>query len=280
VAERVLVVVPTYNEKDNLASAIARITASVPTAEILVVDDNSPDGTGLIADRHALVDPRVHVLHRAAKEGLGAAYLEAFAWALDRGYDVVVECDADGSHQPEELPRLLAALAGNDLVLGSRWVSGGRTVNWPLRRQLLSRAGSLYARVMLGLRQKDVTGGYRVFTSRALRAIDLATVTSQGYCFQIEMLWRADRAGLRVVESPITFIERAHGVSKMHGAIAIEALTRVTAWSVLPSRSGLSRSSARDGVLDRRADYLALSAQVGLDMAVADRLIPDSNHER
>lgn len=231
-SERTVVVLPTYNEKDNLVDVITRIGASAPQVDILVVDDNSPDGTGRLADRLALTNPRVHVLHRAEKAGLGAAYLEGFGWAIASGYDVMVECDADGSHHPEELHRLLDALEQHDLAIGSRWVAGGTVVDWPRSRELLSRGGSAYARTLLHLRQRDVTGGYRAFRANALIAIGLENVTSQGYCFQIEMLWRANRAGLRIAEVPITFTERRRGVSKMRGMIVIEAMARVTAWGI------------------------------------------------
>ena len=230
--ESIVVVLPTYNERENLEGMIHRLRGSVPDAELLIVDDGSPDGTGALARELGASDPRIHLLQRAAKEGLGAAYLAGFTWALEHGADVVVECDADGSHQPEELPRLVAALPDHDLVVGSRWVRGGRIVNWPLSRRLLSRGGSWYARTLLRLRERDVTGGYRVFRADALRAIGLGRVDSLGYCFQIEMLWRASRAGLRVVEVPITFVERVHGVSKMTGGIAREAMLRVTVWGL------------------------------------------------
>ena len=230
--ESIVVVLPTYNERENLEVIVRRLRRSVPDAEVLIVDDGSPDGTGALGRELAASDSRIRVLQRTAKQGLGAAYLAGFAWALEHGADVVVECDADGSHQPEELPRLLAALPDHDLVVGSRWVREGRIVNWPLSRRLLSRGGSLYARVLLRLRERDATGGYRVFRADALRTIGLGRVDSLGYCFQIEMLWRAERAGLRVVEVPITFVERVHGVSKMTGGIAREAMLRVTVWGL------------------------------------------------
>ncbi|CAN5304777.1 polyprenol monophosphomannose synthase [soil metagenome] len=241
-APRVLVVLPTYNERENLELTVARLTASAPHVDVLVADDNSPDGTGALADALAAADPRLHVLHRPAKEGLGAAYLDAFDWALTRGYDVVVECDADGSHHPEELHRLLDALDDHDVAIGSRWVRGGTVVDWPWSRRMLSRGGSLYARTLLRLRQRDVTGGYRAFRSGALLALDLPHISSQGYCFQIEMLWRAHRAGLRIAEVPITFTERQHGVSKMRGAIVLEAMARVTLWGL---RGAIPRRDAR-----------------------------------
>jgi dolichol-phosphate mannosyltransferase len=230
--ERVLVVVPTYDERDNLEPIVARVRAAVPTADVLVADDNSPDGTGDLADRLAAVDAQVHVLHRPGKQGLGAAYLAGFAWGLERGYDVLVEMDADGSHQPEQLPRLLSALRDADLVLGSRWVPGGTVENWPVSRKLISRGGTTYARLALGLPIRDVTGGYRAFRAGTLRQLDLHDVSSQGYCFQIDLAWRAVQRGLRVVEVPITFVERERGQSKMSGAIVRESLVKVTAWGL------------------------------------------------
>jgi dolichol-phosphate mannosyltransferase len=246
--EHIVVVLPTFNERENLGATVARIRASVPRADILVVDDNSPDGTGELADELAAADAHVLVLHREAKRGLGAAYLAAFDWALRRGYTVIVECDADGSHRPEELPDLLAELADHDLAVGSRWVRGSLVEDWPLARRALSRAGSFYARRMLRLRQRDVTGGYRAFRSGALRRIGLDTIASQGYCFQIEMLWRTQRAGLRIAEVPITFTDRQHGTSKMRWTIAAEALLRVTLWGLgvgVPARR-VSPSSRSD----------------------------------
>jgi len=231
-SESIVVVLPTYNERENLEGMVRRLRSSVPDARLLIVDDGSPDGTGVLADRLAASDPAVSVLHRLAKQGLGAAYLAGFAWALERGFDVIVESDVDGSHQPEQLPGLLAALDGNDIVVGSRWVHGGAIVNWPLSRHLISRGGSFYARVLLRLRERDVTGGFRVFRAAALRTIGLGRIDSLGYCFQIEMLWRAERAGLRITEAPITFIERVNGVSKMTGNIAGEAMLRVTVWGL------------------------------------------------
>ncbi len=231
-SDRVIVVLPTYNEVDNLAGIVARIRTSVPSADILVVDDDSPDGTGRLAADLSTRDSNVHVLHRIEKAGLGAAYLAGFAWALERQYDVIVESDADGSHRPEHLPSLLAALHDNGLVIGSRWVEGGGVVDWPLHRLLLSRAGSLYAGWMLGLRQKDITGGYRAYSASLLRQIDLSTITSQGYCFQIELLWRASAAGAPITEVPITFAERTRGESKMSLRIVVEAMGLVTVWGV------------------------------------------------
>jgi dolichol-phosphate mannosyltransferase len=228
----VLVVIPTYNEAENVRLITARVREATPQADILVVDDDSPDGTGRIADELAASDPAIHVLHRTEKNGLGAAYLAGFDWALQRDYDAVVEMDADGSHQPEELPRLLAALDGADLVLGSRWVPGGAVRNWPRHRLVLSRGGNTYTRVLLGVPLRDATGGYRAFRRSALETLDLADVESAGYCFQVDLAWRAVQSGLRVVEVPITFVERERGDSKMSGAIVAEALLRVTRWGV------------------------------------------------
>jgi dolichol-phosphate mannosyltransferase len=232
VFEAILIVLPTYNEAANVRSVVGRLCAAVPHADILVVDDNSPDGTGQIADILSVEDQHVSVLHRAGKQGLGTAYLAGFRWGLDWGYDVLVEIDADGSHQPEELPRLLAALAQADVVLGSRWVPGGVVHNWPPTRWLLSCGGTIYARLALGIPIKDATGGYRAIRASALEALDLDTVASQGYCFQIDVVRRAVERGLRVVEVPITFVEREHGHSKMSGAIVREALWRVIVWGV------------------------------------------------
>ena len=235
---RTLVVVPTYNERENIAEITARVLRSAPGVDVLVVDDNSPDGTGALASALASGHDRINVLHRAGKEGLGAAYRAGFSWGLERGYERLVEMDADGSHQPEQLERLLAALSEADLVLGSRWVRGGSVVNWPLRRKLLSQGGSLYARMALGLPVRDITGGFRAFTADALREIGYLDVLSQGYCFQIDMLWRAYSSGLRISEVPITFVERVHGESKMSSGIVKEAILRVTLWGLrsLPAR--------------------------------------------
>lgn len=227
---RILVIIPTYNEQFTLPSIIERVRASVPVADVLIADDNSPDGTGAIADGLAASDPNLHVMHRKGKEGLGAAYLAGFAWALDNGYDVVVEMDADGSHQPEQLPVLLDALPEADLVLGSRWVPGGGVENWPRSREILSRGGNFYTRAALGIPLRDATGGYRAFRAETLRRLDLQEVVSQGYCFQVDLAWRALQRGMRVVEVPILFVERTAGSSKMSQRIVVEALWRVTVW--------------------------------------------------
>ena len=229
---RVAVLIPTYNERESLPGVIARVRASVPTADVVVLDDNSPDGTGAIADDIAAADPNVHVLHRPGKQGLGRAYLAGFDWAMEAGFDAVVEMDADGSHQPEQLPSLLTALEDADLVIGSRWIRGGRVRNWPVQRKVLSLGANLYTKVLLGMHVNDATAGYRAYRTSALRTIGLAGVESQGYCFQVDLTVRAVRAGLRVVEVPITFVEREIGVSKMGKDIIREALTNVTLWGL------------------------------------------------
>jgi dolichol-phosphate mannosyltransferase len=236
---RPLVVIPTYNERENLAAIVARVRSAVPAARVLVVDDGSPDGTGALADELAAADAAVLTLHRTAKEGLGAAYLAAFAWALERGFDPIVQLDADGSHLPEQLPTMLAALEGTDaagepvdIVIGSRWVPGGAIENWPWHREWLSRAGSAYARWMLRLPTRDATAGYRAFRAEALRRIRLEDVHTRGYGFQVDMLWHAREAGLTIVEVPVTFVERVRGRSKMSAGIVIEAMLRVTAWGI------------------------------------------------
>ncbi|USQ87158.1 polyprenol monophosphomannose synthase [Streptomyces phaeoluteigriseus] len=227
-----LVIIPTFNEAENIKSIVGRVREAVPEAHVLVADDNSPDGTGKLADELAATDDQVQVLHRKGKEGLGAAYLAGFHWGMEHGYGVLVEMDADGSHQPEELPRLLTALKGADLVLGSRWVPGGRVVNWPRSREIISRGGSLYSRLALDLPLRDITGGYRAFRRETLEGLGLDEVASQGYCFQVDLARRAVKAGYHVVEVPITFVERELGDSKMSRDILVEALWRVTAWGV------------------------------------------------
>jgi dolichol-phosphate mannosyltransferase len=226
------VVIPTYDERENIEWIVGRLRRAVPSVDVLVVDDGSPDGTGEIADRLAADDGQVTVLHRTEKAGLGAAYLHGFRVALDRGYDVIGEMDADGSHQPEQLPDLLAALEEADLVIGSRWVRGGTVVNWPLSRKVLSVGGNLYARLLLGIAVRDVTAGYRLFRRTTLERIDLQSVESAGYIFQTDLAFRTLRAGLRVVEVPIEFVERERGNSKMSRDVAVESLRRITAWGV------------------------------------------------
>ncbi|GAB3046126.1 polyprenol monophosphomannose synthase [Parafrigoribacterium mesophilum] len=234
----VLVIVPTYNEIGNLAAVLGRLRQAVPAADVLVVDDASPDGTGALADRFAADDPGVSVWHRTAKAGLGRAYVDSFERALEAGYSLLVEMDADGSHDPAELPAMLAiAASGADLVLGSRWVTGGAVRNWPWLRQAISRIGNAYARAVLGSGVHDLTSGFRVFRAEALRSLDLSTVSSQGYCFQVELAWRLERRGARIVEHPITFVERTVGRSKMHAGIVAEALLRVTGWGLTKRRT-------------------------------------------
>jgi len=225
-------VIPTYNESLNLGEIIERLRAAQPAVDALVVDDGSPDGTGDLADQIAASDSHITVLHRPRKEGLGAAYLNGFRVALERGYDVIGEMDADGSHQPEQLERLLDRLQDADLVIGSRWVPGGTIVNWPLRRQLLSRAGNYYTRTLLGIRVRDATAGYRVFRRTTLERIDLDEIVGQGYVFQAELAYRTLRAGLRVAEVPIEFVERVRGDSKMSPHVATESLKRITRWGI------------------------------------------------
>jgi glycosyltransferase involved in cell wall biosynthesis len=229
----VLVIIPTYNEIENLERIVERLLAAVPAAHALVVDDGSPDGTGELADKLAAADRRVHVLHRTQKEGLGPAYVAGFTWGRAHGFDVLVEMDADGSHDPAQLPDLLAALeAGADLALGSRYVPGGRVVDWPLHRLLLSRAGNTYVRWALRLPLRDATGGYRAVRGELVDLLPFQDVASHGYCFQVDWAWRAWRSGARVVEVPITFAERTLGRSKMSGSIVREALVRVTEWGL------------------------------------------------
>jgi dolichol-phosphate mannosyltransferase len=225
---RALVCIPTYNEADNLEPITQAVLKAEPRVDILVVDDNSPDGTGQIADRLAAKEPRIRVLHRAKKEGLGRAYLAAFRWALAEGYTYIIEMDADFSHDPRYLPNLLdTAEAGADLVLGSRYVTGGGTVNWGVGRQLISKGGSLYARTILGVGVSDLTGGFKCFHRRVLEGIGLDQVQSTGYAFQIELTYRTLKKGFTVREVPIVFEDRRVGQSKMSRKIFLEALTMV-----------------------------------------------------
>lgn len=253
---RVAIIIPTYNERENIETILDQIRTSVPRADVLVVDDNSPDGTGELADKLAVDDPCIHVLHRAGKGGLGTAYIAGFRWALDEGYGVVVEMDADGSHQPEQLPTLLNELAHADLVIGSRWVRGGKVVNWPWSRQLLSRVGNTYARLVLGIGLRDVTAGYRAYRGTTLRRIALDELNSQGYCFQVELTLRTLRAGMTVLEVPITFVERARGTSKMSRAIIIEALWRITRWGTKARWDALRGAPANREVRERPAKHV------------------------
>ncbi|KRE36969.1 dolichol-phosphate mannosyltransferase [Janibacter sp. Soil728] len=247
--ERVAVLIPTYNERENLPLVVERVRASVPTADVVVLDDNSPDGTGDIADELAAADDHVKVMHREGKEGLGAAYLAGFAWALERGYDAVVEMDADGSHRPEHLPTMLEVAADADLVIGSRYVRGGKIVNWPIDRKAISMAGNLYIKVILGMPVNDATAGYRVYRAETLRIIGLDQVESAGYVFQTDLTVRTVRAGLTVVEVPITFIEREIGVSKMDGDVVRESMARITRWGLTHRRRQVR------GLLDREPTW-------------------------
>lgn len=239
-----VVCLPTYNERENLDAIVAAILAAAPSVDVLVIDDNSPDGTGQLADAWAAREPRVKVLHRAGKEGLGKAYLAGFAWALERGYGLVLEMDADFSHDPQYLPALLAAAETADLVLGSRYVAGGGTVNWGVGRKILSRGGSLYARTILGVGVRDLTGGFKCFRREVLEAIDLPGVECTGYAFQIELTYRALCRGFTVKEVPIVFADRRVGHSKMSKRIVLEAVRKV--WSIRGSpfaRAARARSA-------------------------------------
>lgn len=229
---KILTIIPTYDEIDALPGTVARLRAAVPTSDVLIVDDNSPDGTGDFAEELADQDPQINVLHRKSKNGLGGAYIAGFHWGLERGYDVLVELDADGSHQPEQLPKLLAKIDEADLVIGSRWVPGGSVVNWPLHRVAISRAGSLYSRTLLGLKVRDITAGFRVFRRSVLEEIDLGSIESVGYGFQVDMTFRVASMGKTIAEVPITFVERTQGESKMSSNIVVEAMINVTRWGL------------------------------------------------
>jgi dolichol-phosphate mannosyltransferase len=245
-SRRTLVIVPTYNERENLPLIVARVRKSLPDVHILIVDDGSPDGTGALADELAAAEPdRIHVMHRTAKDGLGAAYLAAFDWGLEHGYTVLVEMDADGSHAPEQLYRLLDAIdAGADVAIGSRYVEGGTVRNWPYRRLVLSRSANTYARLLLGVDIHDITAGYRAYRREVLEKLDLRTVESKGYCFQVDLTWRAINNGFTVAEVPITFTERELGVSKMSGSNIREAMVKVAQWGIegRMRRRGATRS--------------------------------------
>jgi dolichol-phosphate mannosyltransferase len=245
-SQRVLVIIPTFNELENLPLIHQRLKAACPEVNLLIVDDSSPDGTGELADELAVADAgRTHVMHRTAKDGLGAAYLAGFAWGLSRQYSVLVEMDADGSHAPEQLHRLLEAIdAGADLVIGSRYVDGGNVRNWPWRRWALSWTANTYARLALGIGIHDITAGYRAYRREVLEAIDLDGVDSKGYCFQIDLTRRTLANGFAVAEVPITFSERELGVSKMSGSNIREALVKVAKWGVQARMSNAGTASA------------------------------------
>ena len=233
---KALVVMPTYNEAESVVGVLDQVLAADPRVDVLIVDDGSPDGTaGLVAER-AVGEPRLHLLERSAKRGLGEAYRAGFAWGLERGYDALVEMDADLSHPPERLPALLDGLAAADLVIGSRYVPGGRTVNWSRLREAISRGGNAYVRLALGVPVRDCTAGYRAYRRQVLEALPVSAVRSNGYCFQVEMVHRTWQEGFRVTEVPIAFTERATGVSKMSKQIVAEALWRVTVWALTGGR--------------------------------------------
>lgn len=225
---KVLVIMPTFNEAGNIHNAVTRLFDHNKEVDLLIVDDSSPDGTGQLADELAKSNKKISVLHRAGKEGLGAAYIAGFRWAFERGYDYLVEMDADGSHRPEDLPKLLAVCENFDLVIGSRYVRGGKTMNWPFYRQWLSRGGNIYARIMLGSKLNDMTAGFRVFKAEFLKKFDFESINARGYSFQIEMAYRTIRSGGKATEVPITFVEREIGVSKMSTNIVTEALMLMT----------------------------------------------------
>ncbi|MGO1227412.1 MAG: polyprenol monophosphomannose synthase [Brachybacterium sp.] len=228
-----LIVIPTYDEREALPGTLARLRAAVPEADVLVVDDSSPDGTGAWAEQMAAQDPAVHVLHRAGKQGLGPAYLAGFAWGIKRGYQQLGEMDADASHRPEQLPGLLEAVRrGADLAIGSRWIPGGAVHDWPLRRQVLSRGANVYVRALMGLGVSDATAGFRVFRAELLERVIAEDVASQGYCFQVDMTRRARDLGAVIAEVPIDFDERTEGASKMSSGIVREALVKVTVWGL------------------------------------------------
>ncbi len=261
---KVLVIIPTYNEAENIGPIVARLRVSVPDADILIADDNSPDGTGQLADELAASDDHVHVMHRTAKQGLGATYVAGFRWGLDRGYGVLVEHDADGSHQPEQLPSMLAALQNADMVKGSRYVKGGSVKNWPWHRELLSRGGSLWSRTVLGLPIKDVTGGFTAFRAETLQGIGLEHIESAGYAFQVDLARRAVAGGYKVAEVPIEFVERELGSSKMSSNIVREAMLLTTRW-------GLTHRAAQV------KDYLGFASNKAQQVAgdVGERVGPE-----
>jgi len=240
---RALVIIPTYNEKENIRSIVELVLSQAPNVEVLVVDDSSPDGTAGIVDEMGKANPRVHLMTRPGKRGLGTAYIAGFQWGLERGYAYLIEMDADFSHDPREIPNMLKAIQQSDLVLGSRYANGIRVVNWPLRRLVLSKGASYYVRVITGLPVADPTGGFKCFRRRVLEAIALDEVRSNGYAFQIEMTYKAWMQGFRVCEIPITFADRYAGQSKMSGAIVREALWMV--WGLAASQGFRRRPRAQ-----------------------------------
>ncbi len=271
---RVLVIIPTYNEIENVDMITSRLRAATPDVHILVVDDNSPDGTGRRADELAASDEHIHVLHRTGKEGLGAAYLAGFAWGLDAGYDVLVEFDADGSHAPEDLPRVLAALDGADMVKGSRWVKGGSVVNWPKSREILSRGGGLYTRLWLGIPVRDITGGFNAFHADTLRKALQNPIDKHGYGIQRDLTWAVHRGGGRIVEVPITFRERERGDSKMDSTVVKEAMKSTTLLGIDHRRKQLKGLTGR---LGRRAQDAG--EVTGRFVGAVGRAAQDAAHE-
>lgn len=244
---RVVVLMPTYNEIESLARTLDELVFAVPEVDVLIIDDNSPDGTGALADELSEADARIRVMHRDVKDGLGAAYLAGMRWALNEGYELIVEMDADGSHPAETLPEMLAQASGADLVIGSRYVPGGGTDGWAKERKTLSRAANSYGRFVMGVPVHDMTAGFRVYRSDFLSQIDLSRVASTGYCFQIDMTRIVADAGARIVEVPIVFKERKLGASKMGGAIVSEALVKVTGWGI-----GRRAAQLRHGIRNLR----------------------------
>ncbi len=267
---RILVIIPTYNEIENLDMITGRLRASVPDAHLLIADDNSPDGTGRRADALADADDHVHVLHRQGKEGLGKAYLDAFRWGLEQDYDVLVEHDADGSHQPEQLPTLLTALVNADMVKGSRWTSGGSVVNWPKSREFISRGGALWTRLWLGIGIKDPTGGLNLFKAHVLRAI-IDDITTYGYGFQVDLTWNALQRGFKVVEVPIEFVEREAGQSKMSSDIIVEAAVQTARWGIKHRAGQLRELAGKAGHALGEAGHSAVDAVNGLRGRGGDR---------
>lgn len=250
-----LVIIPTYNEVENLPIIVGKVLDAVPEANILVMDDASPDGTGELADQMAAADDRVSVVHRTSKQGLGAAYVAGFAEGIKRGYEFLIELDADGSHPPEKLPEMLSVAASDPsigLVIGSRWTRGGQVVDWPKRREILSRGANTYAGVMLGIDVKDATGGYRVYRASLIDSMDLTDLDSKGYCFQIDMTLRTVDAGVKIVEVPITFKDRELGQSKMSGSIIFEAMQKVTVWGIQRHMPGAKKK--REAALAARTE--------------------------
>ncbi len=231
--KKTLVLMPTFNEISTLESSVKHLISINPELDVLVIDDNSPDGTGYLADQLAKIDGRVNVLHRSAKSGLGRAYIAGFSWGIAQGYELLVQMDADGSHRPEDLPTLLAQAQEAELVIGSRWIGGGEVKNWPKYRKLISKFGNWYAAAALNSKLKDMTAGFRVYQADLVRRLDLNSIEAQGYGFQVEMTYQTQKLGAKVIEIPIQFIERENGVSKMTFEIVIEAFLLCTKWGIL-----------------------------------------------